>query len=42
MNYDDEEGASDEEIEATLDMMFPDRHDPDYNDDDDGYGSRLG
>lgn len=28
--------------EAELDMMFPDRHDPDFNDDDDGIGSFLG
>lgn len=28
--------------ETELDMMFPDRHDPDFNDDDDGIGSFLG
>lgn len=35
----DDEYISDEEQEAILDIMFPDRHDEDFNDDDDGYGS---
>lgn len=42
MAYEDEEYMTDEEREAILDSMFPDRDDPDFNDDDDGIGSFMG
>lgn len=30
------------DIDEALDIVFPDRHDPDFNDDDDGVGSYMG
>ena len=42
MSYDDDEYMSDDEKESILDAMFPDRHDSDFNDDDDGMGGLLG
>lgn len=41
MNYDEEEDNFYNE-EDELDMLFPDRHDDDFNDDDDGVGSFMG
>ena len=35
----DDEYMTDEECEDILDSMFPDRHEDDFNDDDDGIGS---
>lgn len=42
MSYDDDDYMTDDERESILDSMFPDRHEPDFNDDDDGYGSLMG
>lgn len=42
MYDEDDEYMTDDERESILDSMFPDRDDPDFNDDDDGIGSLLG
>lgn len=42
MDEDEENPLTEEETEQILDMMFPDRHEPDFNDDDDGVGSFMG
>ena len=42
MYDEDDEYMTDDEREASIDFMFPDRDDPDFNDDDDGIGSFLG
>lgn len=41
-NPQEDEDFEDDDVEATLDMMFPNRHDPDFNDDDDGVGAFMG
>lgn len=38
----EDEFLTDDETESILDSMFPDRNDPDFNDDDDGVGSFMG
>ena len=41
--YDEEdEYMTDEDRERILDIMFPDRNDPDFDDGDDGVGSMMG
>lgn len=42
MYNEEDEYMTDEEREAILDAMFPERDDPDFNDYDDGYGSMMG
>lgn len=42
IDEDEENPLTEEETDAILDMMFPDRDDPDFNDDDDGVGSFMG
>lgn len=39
---DEETPLTEDDMENELDIMFPDRHDPDFNDDDDGIGSFMG
>lgn len=38
----EDEFLTDDERDSILDSMFPDRGDPDFNDDDDGIGSFMG
>ncbi len=42
MDEDEENPLTEEETDEILDMMFPDRDEPDFNDDDDGVGSFMG
>lgn len=38
---DDNENDDENDIESILDMMFPDRNEPDFDDDDNGVGSMM-
>ena len=42
IDEDEENPLTEEETDEILDMMFPDRDEPDFNDDDDGVGGFMG